>query len=95
MKKKLNGTIFFPAWVHEHPEITVCFQNDHIDLMEASREKYATYPKLVVPEFATITYMDDAGVDNEDVIAEAPYAGLPDDIRAGRYFDENYKRLRK
>ena len=63
--------------------------------MEASREKYATYPKLIVPEFATITYIGDAGVDNEDVISEAPYAGLPDDIRGGRYFDENYKRLRK
>ena len=57
MRKNLNGTIFFPAWVHEHPEITVCFQNEHIGLMEESREKYATYPKLVVPEFAHITYM--------------------------------------
>lgn len=58
---KLNGTIFFPKWVQEHPEITACFQNEHIDLMHESREKYATYPKLVVPEFATITYMGDAG----------------------------------
>ena len=40
---KLNGTIFFPKWVQEHPEITVCFQNEHIDLMHESREKYATY----------------------------------------------------
>lgn len=41
-------------WVHEHPEITVCYQNDHISKMEESREKYETYPKYVVPEFATI-----------------------------------------
>ena len=93
-EKKLHGTIFFPKWVEEHPEITVTFQNEHIAEMEAAREKYETYPKLLVPEFATITYMGDAGVDNEDVISEEPYEGMPVDIREGRYFDENYKRVK-
>lgn len=86
--------IFFPKWVEEHPEITVTFQNEHIAEMEAAREKYETYPKLLVPEFATITYMGDAGIDNEDVISEEPYDGMPDDIRSGKYFDENYKRVK-
>ena len=63
--------------------------------MEASREKYETYPKLVVPEFAHITYIGDAGQNNEDVISEAPYPELPADIRAGKYFDKNYKRIHK
>lgn len=89
---KLHGCIFFPKWVHEHPEITVCYQNEHIDKMEAARSKYDSYPKYVVPEFATITYIGEAGVNNEDVISEAPYAGMTDDIRAGKYFDENYKK---
>ena len=93
-EKKLHGTIFFPKWVEEHPEITVTFQNEHIAEMEAAREKYETYPKLLVPEFATITYMGNAGVDNEDVISEEPYEGMPADIREGRYFDENYKRVK-
>lgn len=53
----MHGTIFFPKWVEDHPEITVCYQNEHIDLMHESREKYETYPKLLVPEFATITYI--------------------------------------
>lgn len=90
---KLNGTIFFPNWVEEHPEITVCFQNEHIDLMEEAREKYATYPKLVVPEFATITYMAKAVQDNDEVIAKVPYAGMTDDIREGKFYDENYLQL--
>lgn len=94
-EKKLHGTIFFPKWVEEHPEITVTYQNEHIDLMEQSREKYATYPKLVVPEFANITYMGDAGQNNEDVISEAPYKEMPNDIRNGKYFDQNYHRLNK
>lgn len=92
---KLHGVIFFPKWVHEHPEITVCYQNDHIPLMEESRLKYETYPKYVVPEFAEITYIGDAGINNEDVISEAPYAGMTDDIRQGRYFDAQYKRVKK
>ncbi|KPG68529.1 phenolic acid decarboxylase [Enterococcus sp. RIT-PI-f] len=92
-EKKLHGTIFFPKWVEEHPEITVTFQNEHIAEMEAAREKYETYPKLVVPEFASITYMGDAGIDNEDVISEEPYDGMPADIREGRYFDKNYRKI--
>ncbi len=38
--------------------------------------------------------MGDAGIDNEDVISEAPYDGMPDDSRRGKYFDENYKRVK-
>ncbi|MGV8982684.1 phenolic acid decarboxylase [Clostridium sp.] len=44
---KLHGVIFFPKWVHEHPEITVTYQNEHIALMEESREKYETIIKLI------------------------------------------------
>lgn len=92
---QLHGTIFFPKWVEEHPEITVTYQNEHLDLMEAAREKYATYPKLVVPEFAKISYIGAAGQNNEDVISEAPYDGIVADIMAGRYFDQDYKRIKR
>lgn len=94
-EEKMHGMIFFPKWVHEHPEITVCFQNDFIDVMHESREKYETYPKYLVPEFATISYIANAGTDNEDVIAQAPYEVLPNDIRDGKYFDENYQKVNK
>lgn len=80
----MHGVIFFPKWVHERPDITVCYQNDYIDLMKESREKYETYPKYVVPEFADITYIHHAGVNDETIIAEAPYEGMTDEIRAGR-----------
>lgn len=83
-QKRIHGVIFFPKWVHEHPEITVCFQNDHIALMEESREKYETYPKYVVPEFADITYEKNEGINNEKVISEAPYDGMTNDIRSGK-----------
>ena len=63
--------------------------------MEESRLKYETYPKYVVPEFATISYIGKAGQNNDEVIAEAPYKGMTDDIRNGKYFDENYHRIKK
>ena len=94
-EEKMHGMIFFPKWVHEHPEITVCFQNDFIDVMHESREKYETYPKYLVPEFAKITYIANGGKDNEDVIAQAPYEGMPNDIRSGKYYDDNYKMINK
>lgn len=84
--KKAHGVIFFPKWVHEHPEITVCYQNDFIPLMEESRLKYDTYPKYVVPEFSTITYMKNVGENNEDIISVAPYEGMTDEIRAGKFY---------
>lgn len=83
-ENKLHGTIFFPKWVQEHPEITVCFQNDFIPLMEESRLKYETYPKHVVAEFGTIFYSKNEGRDNEKVISEAPYAGMVKDIMDGK-----------
>ena len=52
--------------------------------MEESREKYETYPKYVVPEFADITFMENAEADNEELISKAPYPGMTDDIRAGK-----------
>ena len=85
-ENKIHGVIFFPKWVHEHPEITVCYQNDFIPLMEESRLKYDTYPKYVVPEFATITYMKQVGANNEKIIAEAPYEGMADEIRSGKFY---------
>lgn len=83
-QKRTHGVAFFPKWVHQHPEITVCFQNDHIKLMEESREKYETYPKYVLTECATITFMKNEGKNNETVVSQAPYPGMTDDIRYGK-----------
>lgn len=83
-ENRLHGVIFFPKWVHEHPEITVRYQNDFIPLMEESRLKYDTYPKYVVPEFADITYKKFVGVNNERVVSVAPYDGLIEDIESGK-----------
>lgn len=75
-QRRTHGSAFFPRWVLEHPERTVCFQNEHLDEMERYREEGPTYPMFMHTEFSIITFVEDAGPDNEDVIACAP-ADLP------------------
>lgn len=47
------------------------------------RDQKADSLKLVVPEFGRITYIGNAGVNNEDVICEAP-ASRPRTTRSGK-----------
>lgn len=82
-ERRLHGVIFFPQWVAQAPEKTVCFQNDHLDRMRALRDAGPTYPKLVIDEFASITFAENCGRDNEEVIS-CPPAELPEGYAARR-----------
>lgn len=66
--KVFHGTIFFPRWVINNPEKTVCFQNEHIEQMKTYRDAGPAYPTEVIDEFATITFVRDCGANNETVI---------------------------
>jgi phenolic acid decarboxylase len=68
----LHGVIFFPQWVAMDPGKTVCFQNEHLDLMRHYRDAGPTYPTLVIDEFAPITFLEDCGPNNQEVIACSP-----------------------
>ncbi len=76
-----HGTIFFPRWVIDNPQKTVCFQNEHIAKMEAYRTEGPAYPTEVIDEFATITFIRDCGLDNDQVI-NCPASELPADFPA-------------
>lgn len=80
-----HGTIFFPRWIMNDPKKTVCFQNEHIPQMEKYREAGPAYPTEVIDEFATITFIEECGPDNEEVI-NCPASELPDN------FPENLKK---
>ncbi|MGI5339172.1 phenolic acid decarboxylase [Streptomyces sp. CA-181903] len=71
-KRRLHGVIFFPDWIRQHGERTVCFQNDHLDEMRDYRDAGPTYPIYVVPEFARITLDEYVGVDDDSVVSVAP-----------------------
>ncbi|MGU3432505.1 phenolic acid decarboxylase [Actinomycetes bacterium M1A6_2h] len=71
-KRRLHGTIFFPQWIELDGTKTVLYQNDHLDEMRMLRDAGPTYPIYVVPEFATITLLENVGADDETVIATGP-----------------------
>ncbi|HEY9304460.1 MAG TPA: phenolic acid decarboxylase [Mycobacterium sp.] len=71
-KRRIHGVIFFPQWIREHGERTVCFQNEHLDQMRAYRDQGPTYPIYEVPEFAYITLFEYVGTDDESIIDRAP-----------------------
>lgn len=77
--KIFHGTIFFPRWVINNPEKTVCFQNDHIAQMQAYRDAGPAYPTEVIDEFAIITFIRDCGENREDII-NCPASELPADF---------------
>ncbi len=67
-RREIHGAIFLPQWIEQNPQKTVCYQNEHLAQMYHYRDTGATYPKMVVCEFATITFMEDCGADRDDVI---------------------------
>jgi phenolic acid decarboxylase len=71
-QRLVHGSIFFPRWIAEDPKQTVCYQNDHLDRLKQLRDAGPTFPRMVVNEFATITFVEDRGQNNEEVIACAP-----------------------
>lgn len=76
-ERHLHGVIFFPQWIALEPHKSVCFQNEHLEQMQRYRDAGPTYPKLVVDEFAEVTFSENRGLDDETVIACAP-SELPD-----------------
>ncbi|OBF98734.1 phenolic acid decarboxylase padC [Mycobacterium sp. 852014-52450_SCH5900713] len=71
-RRRIHGVIFFPQWIRQHGDRTVCFQNDHLEEMRAYRDEGPTYPIYTVPEFAYITLFERVGADDESVIDVAP-----------------------
>lgn len=82
-ERKLHGVIFFPQWIAQEPGKTVCFQNEHLEAMHRYRDAGPTYPKLVIDEFAPLTFLEDCGRDNQQVIECGP-TELPDGYTARR-----------
>lgn len=54
-ERRSDGATFFPRWIVEDPKKIVCFQNEHLDLMQSYRKAGPTYPIEVVDEFSRIT----------------------------------------
>ncbi|BBG29143.1 phenolic acid decarboxylase [Zymobacter palmae] len=73
-----HGTAFFPRWIADAPQKTVCFQNQHLDEMRTLRDAGPIYPMFVLDEYSQIKAMENRGAGNEAVIHCAP-SELPAD----------------
>ena len=73
----LHGTIIFPRWIFENPKKTVCHQNLYLDDMLRYRDQGPIYPVQIESNFAEITFIEDCGRDNDNVIA-CPASQLPE-----------------
>ncbi|MCW0332951.1 Phenolic acid decarboxylase PadC [Pantoea ananatis] len=85
-REVIHGTIFFPQWIAgegQHPEKTICYQNEFIEDMYKFRDEGPAYPYIVIPEFARVTYMKNEGPDNDNVI-NMPPGQLPEDFFDGK-----------
>lgn len=71
-ERRLHGTIFFPRWVEQNPEKTICFQNEHLPEMRQYRDQGPSYPIAVIDEFARITFAEDLPADDDTVIDRPP-----------------------
>ncbi|GIA77932.1 phenolic acid decarboxylase [Vibrio cholerae] len=74
----VHGAIYFPRWIVDEPEKIACYQNDHLPLMEAYPDAGPIYPTHVIDSFATLIYMRDCGLNNEQVI-NCPPSELAED----------------
>ena len=77
-ERKLHSIIVFPKWIADDPKKTVLFQNEHLEEMNRLRDAGPHYPKLIIDEFAEITFLDKVEPGNDDLISVSP-----DDLPAG------------
>lgn len=82
-ERRVHGAVFFPRWVADHPERTVCFQNEHLDAMRRFRDQGPTYPIEVVDELAEITFVEDLAP-HDDTVIDRPPDQLPEGYTARR-----------
>ncbi|MFE9371625.1 phenolic acid decarboxylase [Streptomyces sp. NPDC006711] len=74
----LHASAFFAKWVTDCPELTMGYQNRRLPTIHRLRDEGPVAPHLHMEQFATITFSEYRGTDNEEVIACGP-ARLPSD----------------
>lgn len=75
----LHGTVYFPKWVMDDPQKTVCFQNDYLEQMKTYKLSEKTYPKFIMNEFAKITHIRQCK-QNDDAVIDRAAKDLEEDF---------------
>ena len=64
----LHGFFGLAQWLMQSPEVGTVHQNEHLKNIREHRDKGPLYPQFVSFDFAEITYLEDRGADNDEVI---------------------------
>ncbi|KAH7424783.1 hypothetical protein KP509_11G023800 [Ceratopteris richardii] len=67
-RREVRTVILFPDWVVKEPLKTVCFQNEHLDLMRSYRDQGPTYPIHPKIMLGRLHFIEHCTLDNEHVI---------------------------
>ncbi|MCO5574843.1 hypothetical protein L7F22_028636 [Adiantum nelumboides] len=65
---EVTTAIFFPQWIIDDPSKTVCFQNDHLNLMLSYRDNGPTHPIHLSHLYGKIHLVKDYQPNDEQVI---------------------------
>ncbi len=71
-KRFIHGFFTMAQWITKNPEVTTVHQNEHLPAMREHRDKGPVLPMFVNWDYAEITFMEDRGRDNDEVINCAP-----------------------
>ncbi|KAH7430500.1 hypothetical protein KP509_08G001700 [Ceratopteris richardii] len=67
-RREIRTVILFPDWVLREPLKTVCFQNEHLDLMRSYRDQGPTYPIHPKIMLGRIHFVEHCMLENDNVI---------------------------
>ena len=73
----LHGFFALAQWIQQDPTPAVKHQNAHLEDMRKHRDEGPVHPLMANFDWAEITFMEDRGPDNDDVINCDPSA-LPE-----------------
>ncbi len=71
-KRFIHGFFSMAQWITKNPELTTVHQNEHLAMQRQHRDKGPELPLVVNWDYAEITFIEDCGPDNDDVINCAP-----------------------
>ena len=69
----LHSYFLMPQWIVDNPKATVCHEDKFVEEMLKLREEGPTWPMHIAENaFAEITFIEDVGVDRDDIITCPP-----------------------
>ncbi|KAH7424807.1 hypothetical protein KP509_11G025800 [Ceratopteris richardii] len=67
-RREVRTVILFPDWVVKEPLKTVCFQNEHLDLIRSYRDQGPTYPIHPKIMLGRVHFIEQCMLEDDNII---------------------------